>query len=78
MKQVKQRRNGDGFIFFVTITFMSQLVLGSDHQLLRGLMSKFQNLNTVQQRSVAAVLGAAVADAATRPCHWLYDRVKVR
>ena len=75
---LEQRSNGTGLIFFlISITLMSEIVLGSNHQALSGLMNKFKNLNTIQQRSVAAVVGAAVADAATRPCHWLYDRVKV-
>jgi hypothetical protein len=50
---------------------------GADHQILHGLMNRFKCLNPIQQRSVAAVIGAAVADAATRPFHWLYDRPKV-
>ncbi len=31
-----------------------------------------------QQRAAHALLGSVVADAATRPLHWLYDADKVR
>lgn len=34
----------------------------------------FTSLSPTSKRAVAAVVGAAVADAATRPFHWLYDR----
>lgn len=44
---------------------------------LTSLMNRFQILNPIQQRAVAAVIGASVADAATRPLHWLYDRTKL-
>ena len=32
-----------------------------------------KKLDVVRQRKVAAVVGAAVADAAARPLHWVYD-----
>lgn len=42
---------------------------------LEQLLLKVRSLpTTAQQRAVAAVVGASVADAATRPMHWLYDR----
>ncbi len=46
----------------------------SKSQDLTSLFQKYQSLSETQQRAVASVVGSAVADAATRPLHWLYDR----
>ena len=37
------------------------------------LLVSARQLPDVQQRKVAAILGACVADAASRPLHWVYD-----
>lgn len=37
------------------------------------LLTAVKKLDVVRQRKVAAVVGAAVADAAARPLHWVYD-----
>ena len=44
---------------------------------LRELLNQVKKLSPTNQRVVAAVVGSAVADAATRPFHWLYDRAKL-
>lgn len=41
---------------------------------LASLLLDYRALNIRSQRAVAAIVGAAVGDAATRPVHWLYDR----
>jgi hypothetical protein len=41
------------------------------------LLARARSLPVVQQRAVAAVLGACVADAASRPLHWVYDTDKL-
>lgn len=41
------------------------------------LLNQVKKLTPTNQRVVAAVVGSAVADAATRPFHWLYDRAKL-
>lgn len=38
------------------------------------LLSQIKTFSAINQRSIAAVVGAAVGDAATRPLHWVYDR----
>ena len=38
------------------------------------LISEYRIQPIRTQRAVAAIVGAAVGDAATRPVHWLYDR----
>jgi len=38
------------------------------------LLTKIKTLPDVKQRSIAAVLGAIVADAATTPLHWIYNQ----
>ena len=38
------------------------------------LVSRVRALPILQQRCVAALLGATVADAATRPLHWIYNQ----
>ena len=40
-------------------------------------MAEVGKLSLKKQRAIGAVVGAAVADAATRPMHWLYDRKKL-
>ena len=41
------------------------------------LFARYNKLSIVKQRAVASIVGSAVADAATRPIHWLYDRSKL-
>lgn len=36
-----------------------------------------KSLTPLQQRKVAAILGACVADAATRPLHWIYNQSRL-
>ncbi|TRY63868.1 hypothetical protein TCAL_03992 [Tigriopus californicus] len=38
------------------------------------LLESAQSLTPAQQRGVAAILGACVADAAARPLHWVYSQ----
>ena len=44
---------------------------------IKNLLKEVSLLTPLKQRSVAAVVGACVGDAATRPFHWLYDRSKL-
>ena len=37
------------------------------------LMDHIRTLPKIQQRKISAILGACVADAASRPLHWVYD-----
>ena len=37
------------------------------------LLEQVGKLSELQQRQVSCLLGAAVADAAARPLHWIYD-----
>lgn len=41
---------------------------------LNDLLNKYSRLPLKQQRACAAILGSAVADAASRSFHWVYDR----
>jgi hypothetical protein len=41
------------------------------------LLLHVKSLSPVNQRAIAAVVGSAVGDAATRPMHWVYDRTKL-
>ena len=47
-------------------------------QTMRGLMDSAKKLDSVAQRKISVVLGAAVADAAARPLHWVYDNAKLQ
>ncbi|KAJ1407023.1 ADP-ribosylation/Crystallin J1 [Ochromonadaceae sp. CCMP2298] len=38
------------------------------------LLAQYSGLPAHVQRAVGSIVGAAVADAATRPVHWVYDR----
>ena len=38
------------------------------------LLNRVERLPDLQARAVAAILGAAVADGAARPLHWVYSR----
>lgn len=42
--------------------------------ILLNLLAEYRSQPIRIQRAVAAIVGAAVGDAATRPVHWLYDR----
>ena len=37
-------------------------------------LEKLQKLPQIKSKAAASLLGAAVADAAARPLHWIYDR----
>jgi hypothetical protein len=37
------------------------------------LLDQVRKLPELQQRKISCLLGAAVADAAARPLHWIYD-----
>ena len=37
-------------------------------------LEKIQKLPQIKRQAAASLLGAAVADAAARPLHWIYDR----
>ena len=41
------------------------------------LLKEIRLLPLIKQRAIAAIVGASVADAATRPFHWLYDVKKL-
>ena len=41
------------------------------------LLNAVKQLTPIQQRAISAIVGSSVADAATRPFHWLYDRAKL-
>eukprot|EP01031_Cornospumella_fuschlensis_P025290 gene25290-30539_t len=41
---------------------------------LSGLIDELHTLSPPQQRAVCSILGAATADAAIRPFHWVYNR----
>lgn len=41
------------------------------------ILHRFTQLSSNQKRAVSSVVGASVADAATRPTHWLYNRSKL-
>lgn len=41
---------------------------------LQNLLSKIRELPPIKQRGVAAIIGATVADAASRPLHWIYNQ----
>lgn len=44
------------------------------NEAIKHLIARFEALSPREQRAVSSVVGAAVADAATRPFHWVYDR----
>jgi hypothetical protein len=41
---------------------------------IKHLLRAVYDLPIEKQRAVCAVVGAAVADAASRPMHWVYDK----
>lgn len=41
---------------------------------IENLVTKIKSLPNVNQKRISALLGATVADAATRPLHWVYDQ----
>jgi hypothetical protein len=41
---------------------------------IESILAQYQTLSAVPRSAVGAVVGACVADAATRPVHWVYDR----
>lgn len=41
------------------------------------LISRVRDLPLPRQRAIASVVGSCVADAASRPIHWLYDQAKL-
>ena len=42
------------------------------------LLETLKSLQGVKERAAAALVGAAVADAAARPLHWIYDADKLK
>ena len=42
------------------------------------LLESLQSLQGVKGRAAAALVGAAVADAAARPLHWIYDEERLK
>lgn len=44
---------------------------------LQSLISDVSKMKTEHQRAIWSVVGSCVADAATRPTHWCYDRTKL-
>jgi len=56
---------------------MSALSSSSNRVSISNLLLEIKQLTPIQQRCVAACVGSSVGDAATRPFHWLYDRVKL-
>jgi len=41
------------------------------------LITQISRLSPLQSQAVASILGAAVADAAARPLHWIYDQTEL-
>ena len=41
---------------------------------LNKFLEKIQKLPQIKRQAAASLLGAAVADAAARPLHWIYDK----
>lgn len=41
------------------------------------LITRYHTLPPVSKRAVGAIVGSFVADAATRPFHWLYDKAEM-
>ena len=58
-------------------TTMSVFVSSTTSSSLHDLLKQVSKLSMPNQRAVAAVVGASVGDAATRPFHWVYDRAKL-
>ena len=67
------------FTLFITITTTMSVFAASSSSSssLHELLKQVSKLSLPNQRAVAAVVGASVGDAATRPFHWLYDRAKL-
>ena len=42
------------------------------------LLDSLKQLQVEKERAAAALVGAAVADAAARPLHWIYDADKLK
>ena len=64
-------------IALTSITMSVFATSTSSSSSLHDLLKKVSRLSLPNQRAVAAVVGASVGDAATRPFHWLYDRAKL-
>jgi len=64
-------------IIFPFFAMMAAAAATTTSSTLKDLVHRVSQLSPVNQRAVAAVVGASVADAATRPFHWLYDRQKL-
>lgn len=54
-----------------------QQQLFSSHLKLQALLDRVFALPLVKQRAIASIVGSCVADAATRPFHWLYDQQRL-
>ena len=44
---------------------------------LNEFLDKLENVSLVRRRAAASLLGSCVADAASRPLHWIYDKEKL-
>lgn len=60
---------------YVPATIAAPVIVSTDT--LAALFARYKKLPVVKQRAVASIVGSAVADSATRPVHWLYDRAKL-
>lgn len=58
-----------------TSPLITPILISKDN--LTKLFTRYNKLSVIKQRAVASIVGSAVADAATRPVHWLYDRTKL-
>ena len=58
------------FVLAYTLMFTARASSSS----IAELVKRVQSLPGVKQRAVNSVIGQAVADAASRPLHWVYDR----
>jgi ADP-ribosylglycohydrolase len=61
-------------VVHMQLVLMAMLSSATYGRALQELLGRVSALPEVKRRAVGAVIGAAVADAAARPLHWLYDR----
>ena len=73
-------------VFFIIISMISltqslstttMKTVVNNRESLQLLFDRYVKLSPIEKRAVSAIVGSAVADAATRPLHWLYDRKKL-
>lgn len=65
------------FLLLAPVSTYSAISSNRMTSTLAELMETFYNLDDAKKRAVSSVVGSRVADAATRPMHWLYDIPKL-